>query len=157
MTVDPIQDFFAEEPKKEFYPGSTRVRREQPKEANPTEDWRDDFFLKNIGGRERKMYTVGSLANALGISVNTLKDWIKYERIPEAPFRLASNMIVKGQTVAGRRLYTEEYIDSLVEIFQRHGLWNTGKRVQWERHPELTTEIHTRWVAINRESKRSNI
>jgi hypothetical protein len=146
---DLFDEVFGEEKVEEpFYPGSKRKRRE-PTQAvefvpNP---WRDNYTVKTINGEEMKMYTIGSLAEALGVSIPTLRNWARSGYIPDAPYRLPSNMKVKGDSVAGRRLYTEELIDAVVAVFQAHGLLGK-KRIIWDDYSTVPQEIAAAWQHI---------
>lgn len=154
MPSDLVDRLFGEEPvppHQENYPGSRHKRRDVPDVEFISEPWRDEmFYIKVIGGQEVKMFTVGALASALGVSVQTIRGWSKKGYIPEAPLRLPSNMIVGGEKTAGRRLYTEELIDAAVKIFQEHGL--LGKqRILWSKHEEVPIELHESWSQIHRD------
>jgi hypothetical protein len=146
---DLFDEVFNEEPRTEveFYPGSKRKRREQPVVEFVANPWRENFTVKIIGGEEKRMYTIGSLAEALGVSIPTLRNWAKAGYIPEAPYRLPSNMKIQGENVAGRRLYTEELIDAAVKIFEAHGLLGK-KRIIWDDYETVPQEIQREWQRI---------
>jgi hypothetical protein len=133
----------------EFYPGSKRKRREEPKFEFIADPWRENYTIKHFNGKDRKMFTIGAMAQALGVSVPAIRKWIKLGYIPQAPYRLPSNMVVAGEKAAGRRLYTEEIIDATVDVFQRNGI--LGKtRIVWEKHPRVPIEIVEAWDKIIR-------
>lgn len=140
------QDGEQQEP--EFYPGSRRKRPERTAKVEFVSDpWRENFVLKNVGGEEVKMYTVGSLADALGVSVPTIRLWTTNGVLPEAPYRLPSNMVVHGQKVEGRRLYTEAVIDATVRVFEQHGLLGS-LRIRWRDHPQVPIDLIREWKKV---------
>jgi hypothetical protein len=137
------------------YPGSRHSRR--PPAEYVAEPWRQDYYEKTVWGRTYRLYAIGSVAEAMGVSVPTLRLWEKNSFIPEAPYRLPSNMIVGGEKAVGRRLYSEEMIDALVEIFDKHGLLGR-KRIMWTQYPEIPIEVHETWTAIfQRDKSRSPV
>lgn len=154
MSSDFIDQMFSdgqapEDEEQEYYPGSRRKRNASPDSGVEfiPDPWREKYNIKVIKGVETKMYPVGALANALGVSVQSIRHWTNKGYIPAAPFRLPSNMVVKGQKVSGRRLYTEALIDAAVEAFERRGL--LGKpRITWSKHRDLSIEIKESWSRI---------
>ena len=133
----------------DFYPGSKRKRRDRPTKPTAVSDdlWREDYTTKSIGGRELRLYTIGAFAEALGVSVVTVRRWTKRGFIPQAPYRLPSTMKVQGETVAGRRLYPAEIIDATVAIFRKHDV-DPSQRVQFDQHPGLSMDIIDGWSRV---------
>ena len=141
----------------EFYPGSKKTRREAQK---PTvefipDPWREKFTVKTVRGQQVRLYTVSAIADALGVSVPTIRFWIKSGYIPQAPYRLPSTMIVAGQKAPGRRLYTEEVIDAAVAIFEKHGILGS-RRIVWEEHADVPIEIIEAWTRITQSDRVEN-
>lgn len=166
MSRDLIDDFFSEgeEPgipegdmfmtdssEKEYYPGSKRKRREEPisnVEFIP-DPWRENYTTKMIRGVEMKMYPIGAFANALGVSVQSIRHWTRSGYLPSAPYRLPANMVIKGEKVSGRRLYTEPLIEAVVAAFEKRGL--LGKpRIEWSKHRDLPIEIAETWSQLTK-------
>lgn len=155
MSRDLIDQMFQPEPEEEdFYPGSRHKRRDRPTEQVLVGDdlWREDYTTKTVGGRELRLYTIGAFAEALGVSVVTIRRWTKRGFIPQAPYRLPSTMKVQGETVAGRRLYTADVIDATVAIFRKHGV-DPSQRVQFDQHPGLSMDIIDAWSAVLRKTR----
>ncbi len=156
MSRDLIDQMFQPEPEDEdLYPGSRHKRREGPAKPFPTPSadlWREDYTTKTVGGRELRLYTIGAFAEALGVSVVTIRRWTKRGFIPQAPYRLPSTMKVQGETVAGRRLYTADVIDATVAIFRKHGV-DPSQRVQFDQHPGLSMDIIDAWSAVLRKTR----
>jgi hypothetical protein len=117
-----------------FYPGSKKRKSLDMQYDFIPEPWQDKFFVKKIKGEEVKVYAVGALADALGVSAPAIRSWIRKGYIPQSPYRLPSNMVVQGEKVAGRRLYTAEYIESAVEVFRRNGILGQT-RIMWTSTP----------------------
>lgn len=148
-----------EEEPTQFYPGSKRkIEREPVTNVEFIPDpWRGNFTTKMVNGVETKMFPIGALANALGVSTQSIRHWTRKGYIPLAPYRLPANMVVKGEKVSGRRLYTEPIIEATVEAFEKRGLLGRP-RIEWKNHPDLPIEIQERWVEIvnNPTTARSN-
>lgn len=149
---DLVDEIFGDEEETAFYPGSRHKRTIVPAMEFIPDDWHDNYTEKTFGGVAVRMYPIGAMADALGVSVPTIRSWTKLGYIPQAPYRLPSNMIVGGQQAAGRRLYTAELIESVVEIFQKHGLLGQ-QRVLWKEHPGIPIEIVETWSRIQQASK----
>ena len=141
-----IEDMFSQE----TYPGSKRLRRAAPEVIEPViHEWQDSKFTHHTlpGVGRVRVYSIGALATALGVSVRTIREWTIRGAIPDAPYRLPSNMLVKGERKAGRRLYPAPYIEAAVEVMSRNGLLGRGP-VEWDDHPEVTQEIVREWKRI---------
>lgn len=138
----------------DFYPGSAKKRKavEKPSIEFIPEPWQDNFVLKTVSGVEVPMYTVGTFAEALGVSVPTIRNWTAKGYIPQAPYRLPSNMVVNGKKVEGRRLYTKELIQATVEILGKYGILGKS-RVIWDDHPQVTLDLIQEWTKILRSSR----
>lgn len=145
-----IEDMFSQE----TYPGSKRLRRAAPEVIEQvSEDWQDTNYTTKIlpGVGKVRVYSVGALANALGVSVRTIREWTIRGAIPDAPYRLPSNMLVKGERKAGRRLYPAPYIEAVVKVMAKHELLGRGP-VDWDNHYEATQEIVMEWKRIKSKS-----
>jgi DNA-binding transcriptional MerR regulator len=138
-----------EDTREEFYPGSRHKRRPEPEVALEGDLWREDYTVKTIAGQERRFYTVGALAQALSVSVESIRLWTRKGNIPQAPYRLPVS-VVHGQKHLGRRLYTEAMIDAAVRAFAKRGLIEAS-RISWNQHRDLTVEIHDAWSRIHSE------
>ena len=155
--ADLIDQFFPEEgeegkkePDEDLYPGSRRPLPKAkfvPVREFISDPWKDNYTIKTIGGVETKMYAIGALATALGVSVPSIRYWTRAGYLPLAPYRLPSNMIVSGKKVSGRRLYTEPLIEAVIDAFAKRDL--LGKpRIEWSQHKDLPIEIREAWSRI---------
>lgn len=135
-----------------FYPGSKRKRSEPLSYDFIPDPWQDKFFLKTIRGEEVKVYAVGALAKALGVSPPAIRAWIRKGYIPQAPYRLPPNMKVRGEQAPGRRLYTAEYIEAAVHVFERNGVLGQT-RIMWAQHPNISVEVLEAWQKINESNR----
>jgi hypothetical protein len=133
----------------EYYPGSKRKRRPEPEPQIAGDMWRENYTVKTVGGAERRFFPIGALADALHVSVETIRHWVKKGQIPNAPYRLSTS-IVHGKKHPGRRLYTEPMIDATVKAFASRGLLD-AQRIEWKKHHDLTIELHETWSRIHRE------
>ena len=145
---DLVDEIFGDETPEveEFYPGSVRKRREVEREMDE-DDWRQDCYIKRLHGEEVRMYTVRAFAQALGVSVPTIRSWTVKGYLPQAPYRLPSNMIIKGEKAAGRRLYTESVIDATINILGHYGLLGQD-RILWKDNPKVPIAIVEAWTKI---------
>lgn len=137
----------------ELYPGSKQKRRFlglQKPDYEPKEWEEANYTLKTLPKiGEVRMYTIGAVAKSVGVSVPTIRLWISKQYIPDAPYKLPSTMVVRGEQTDGRRLYTAPYIHSLVRIMREHGL--LGQRpVPWEETPDASEDILEEWKRIKR-------
>lgn len=111
--------------------------------------------MKMVGGVETKMFPIGALANALGVSVQSIRHWARKGYIPQAPYRLPANMVVQGEKVSGRRLYTEPIIEATVEVFEKYGL--LGKpRIEWSEYRHVSVEITEAWSRVINQTRTNN-
>ena len=152
---DLVDEMFGGE-EEEFYPGSKqKIEREKPGTSNVEfipDPWREDYTTKMIHGVETKMYPIGALASALGVSVQSIRYWTRKGYLPMAPYRLPANMVVQGEKVAGRRLYTEPLIEATVELFEKYGVLG-ALRMEWKELTALSIEIQEAWTRIINQSK----
>ena len=65
-------------------------------------------YKSPITGRETTLYSIATLAEALGRTSQTVRKWEVAGIIPQTPFR-----------VSGKRMYTEEHIDAIVECAEK--------------------------------------
>lgn len=132
-----------------YYPGSKRKRREPaPPEVTPVEGWEKRFYKKTLpSGEEVPMYTIGSLADALGRPIITIRQWMKAGYLPDSLYRLPTTLDKNGEERQGRRLYTKSMIDAAVAAFAKAGVLHK-KRVEWALHRQLTREIDEAWTKI---------
>jgi hypothetical protein len=149
MSPDFFDETFADLEK--FYPGSKRKRRDVVDKSPTITDWEDEFFKKILpNGKEVQMYTLGSVAKALGRSTKTLRAWMEEGKLPTSPYRLPSKVGKNGKEYAGRRLYSKAMVDATVEIFAKAGLLEID-RVDWVLHRKLVDKIAEAWETIRAE------
>jgi hypothetical protein len=154
MSNDFFEETFADLEK--FYPGSRRKRREVVEKAPTISSWEDEFFKKILpNGKEVQMYTLGSLAKALGRSTKTVRFWVEEGKLPTSPYRLPSKVGKNGKEYAGRRLYSKAMVDATVEIFSKAGLLGID-RVDWVLHRKLVDKIAEAWETIRAEEMQNN-
>jgi len=144
----------------EFYPGSRKKRRpvdESPQVVKETDgSWESNYYEKTLpNGKKIAMYTIGSLAQALGRPIITIRTWIKEGHLPASPYRLPTKPDKNGVARAGRRLYSKAMIDAAVQMFKEAGLFDTP-RVEWKNHPQVPVEIAEAWNKIRADEKETD-
>lgn len=156
MASDFFDETFADLDK--FYPGSKRKRREPVAPKAPVvTSWEDTYFEKTLpNGRQLQMYTLGSLAKALGRSTKTMRQWLDKGILPSSPYRLPSKQGANGKEYAGRRLYSKEMVEAAVVIFTNAGLMDTD-RVDWSIHRSLVDKIAEAWETIRAKEMQTTI
>ena len=111
--ADPL-DGFADLP----YPGG-RPPANRPAPA-PTEEagWDDKPVVMLHRGAEREFFTIGHLAKALSRSTVTIRSWENKGVFPRSPLSTPKSQVVPnfGSKPVGRRLYTREQIEGVLEI-----------------------------------------
>ena len=136
----------------DYYPGSKKKRR--PVDPNvkvikkKEGSWDASPQVKKLpNGKTVELYSVGSLCQALGRPVVTVRLWERKGYIPRAPYRLKS-MIVDGVKKPGWRMYSKAMIESTIQSFQSRGLIG-APRVDWSRYPDLAIELAESWKTIH--------
>jgi hypothetical protein len=149
MSDDIIDAVFAE--LEDYYPGSKRKRREveQPKEkVIEPKTWDSKPYYKTMpNGTDMEMFTLGSLADALGRPIITIRHWMKMGYLPQSPYRLPSKPNKNGDIQKGRRLYSRAMIEYAVEVFDRIGL-SALERIDWSNNQQVTKDIAEMWDKI---------
>jgi hypothetical protein len=149
---DPIDRIFAG--LEEYYPGSRKKRRPLNPEAKKHRvkkeegSWDSEPQVKKLpNGNVVELYSAGSLCQALGRPIVTLRLWERKGYIPRAPYRLKS-IIVDGVKKPGWRMYSKAMIESTVKIFNSRGLLE-APRIDWNRYPDMSIELAESWKAIH--------
>lgn len=139
-----------------FYPGSKRKRREPEVSASKDTSWEDDAFEKVLpNGKKIQMYTLGSLAKALGRPTKTVRYWVENSILPTSPYRLPSKPGANGKVYAGRRLYSKAMVEATVGLFIKAGLLGID-RIEWSSHRGLVDKIAEAWENIRAEEMQNN-
>lgn len=135
----------------DYYPNSKRKRKpliKKEPEVKLDLAWDARPFKKPLpNGKEIEMFTIGSLAMAVGRPVASIRVWIKEGYIPQAPYRLPSTTDKNGKVMAGRRLWSRAMIESLVKVLDKAGLLY-ARRIEWPLHRQLSSEIAETWNEI---------
>ena len=137
----------------EYYPGSKKKRRAvdpKAKTKKPTDEgsWDENPQVKTLpNGKMVELYSAGSLCQALGRPLVTLRLWERKGYIPRAPYRLKS-IIVKGERKPGWRMYSRAMIESAIVSFQSRNLID-APRIDWNRYPDLSIELMENWTKIH--------
>ena len=151
MEEDNVDKFF--EDLDEYYPGSKKKRRPlEPGVAKKKPailgSWDENPQVKTLpNGKTVELYSVGSLCQALGRPVVTVRLWERKGYIPRAPYRLKS-MLVDGVRKPGWRMYSKAMIQATIDSFHSRGLIGSP-RVDWNRFPDLSIELTETWKRIH--------
>lgn len=84
-----------------------------------------------INGKEFELYTIGELADRLDRQRQTLRKWEREGIIPQAQYR----------SKTGRRLYSKEQIQAVVEIVDKYNL-KQGQAIPKEFIEEVHAKFH---------------
>jgi hypothetical protein len=137
----------------DFYPGSKKKRRPvdpnaKPKKVKEEGSWDANPQVKKLpNGNVVELYSAGSLCQALGRPIVTLRLWERKGYIPRAPYRLKS-IIVDGVKKPGWRMYSKAMIEETVRIFNSRGLLESP-RIDWNRYPDMSIELAESWKVIH--------
>lgn len=148
---DKVDAFFSD--LDEFYPGSKKKRRPvdpnaKPKKVKEELSWDANPQVKTLpNGKVVELYSAGSLCQALGRPIVTVRLWERKGYIPRAPYRLKSH-IVDGVKKPGWRMYSKAMIEAAIKSFQSRNLLE-APRVDWNRYPDLAIELAEAWTAIH--------
>ena len=148
---DKVEEFFGS--LDDYYPGSKRKRRPldpNVKASKPKDEgsWDANPQVKKLpNGNVVHLYSAGSLCQALGRPIVTLRLWERKGYIPRAPYRLKS-MVVKGEKKPGWRMYSKAMIDAAIKSFESRNLLE-APRIDWNRYPDLSIELTESWKAIH--------
>jgi len=148
---DQVDKFFSS--LDDFYPGSKKKRRPvdpnaKPKKTKEEVSWDSNPQVKKLpNGNVVELYSAGSLCQALGRPIVTLRLWERKGYIPRAPYRLKS-IVVNGVKKPGWRMYSKAMIEATVKIFNSRGLLE-APRIDWNRYPDMSIELADSWKVIH--------
>jgi hypothetical protein len=100
---------------------------------------------KTIGGNE--FFYVSALAQALNRSVKAIYKWEDNGWLPESRYRTtAKHSSLPGKAEAGRRLYTREQIEAVVDAAKQTGVYDLNRKTppDWAKFTRLVVEAWTR-------------
>jgi hypothetical protein len=108
-----------------IFPGGAPSRRaraergapppETPADSEPA--WDDHPQTKELHGEMMELFSIGALAEAIGVTPKAVYKWERQRRFPPARYRtpppVRSN--IPGKSVAGHRMYTRAQIEAVIE------------------------------------------
>jgi hypothetical protein len=129
------------------YPGKTPPKNRDTPIDKASHEWLNGlpFQVYSVGGVEKKFYSIGALAYALGRKPVTIRAWESKGWIPPATFRTPAprKEQIPGAELKGRRLYSEAQIVFLVETAiacgindQKHSDWNRFRKEIANNYPK---------------------
>lgn len=131
MAKDPL-DLFNSLPD---FPGKTPPKNR--KESKPKTEIEDRFNgakgkTFRINGEDKTFFTVGELAKCLNRKPVTIRMWEQQGWIPKATYRTPAprGTQIPGKTVKGRRLYSLEQVEFLIDALE-HFKINDPNKANW--------------------------
>lgn len=109
------------------YPGRlppvNRKKEEEKSDEVAEVEWDSKPVVYNHGGKAREFFTIRHLAMALNRSPVTIRSWEKRGVLPKSPFRspAPSGSPIQGNKPKGKRLWTREQIEGLLQIASKTG------------------------------------
>jgi hypothetical protein len=150
---DKVEDFFGT--LDDYYPGSKRKRRpidpivaDKKKKKSEEDSWDASPQVKTLpNGKTVELFSAGSLCQALGRPIVTLRLWERKGYIPRAPYRLRS-MVIDGVKKPGWRMYSRAMIETTIKSFESRKLID-APRIDWNKHTSLSFELMEAWKLIH--------
>lgn len=127
------------------WPGNTPPKNRPGKKKTEIDDRFNGAKPKmlRLNGEERMFFTVGELAKALQRQPVTIRMWESRGWIPKATYRTPTpkGQQIPGKSPRGRRLYTLEQVEFLMDALQRFNL-NDPEQANWA---EFRAHTKTKW------------
>lgn len=131
-----------------YFPGSrtplpTQVesKKKQPAKREVVA-WDARPTKKAVNGQMVDFFSIGAVCAAFGRPAVTIRLWIRQGHLPPATFRMPDRNGVKG-----RRLYTREQVEALIEVADAHGIREAG-RVDWSKHGGFADDVRRAWADL---------
>lgn len=145
--MNDLDKFFENIPNKTRFPGGRPPKRptDMVEKDKGEAGWDAKPTMKMLKGVETEFFTVGALADALGLKPVTIRSWEAKGRLPLSRYRTPApkNHPVEGKTPKGRRLYTRHQIEVVVDAATRAGVTDPDvRRPNW---PQFTKIVVDGW------------
>lgn len=100
-----------------------------------------EYFLR---GEPAVCYSIGSVAKVLGKSQVTIRSWEQKGWMPMPKARTAAPQrpTIEGKAVKGRRLYTRQQVEYLIQAFESANLGDS-KKADWPKFKQLLQQYPT--------------
>lgn len=140
---DPLLDLLGDLPD---FPGKTPPKnRDSSKPRRLAEEEMNGARGKiyRIKGEDVELFTVGELARAIGRRPVTVREWERRGWIPKPNYRTPAPKAeqIPGKATKGRRLYTRDQVEFLVEAVSSFSLVNTN-HPDW---PRFREHVRVNW------------
>ena len=124
-----------------------RKRKAEAPEPEPMR-WDSTPIVKTHKGHERDFFPIGALAMALGRRPVTIRQWEDLGRLPQSRFRTKApaQASIPGKKAEGRRLYTREQIEAVIDAANKAGVLDPDKTADWDLFRDL---VVTAWKNQN--------
>jgi hypothetical protein len=145
--MNAVDKFFENTPTKTRFPGGKPPRRptDTVEKDKAVAGWDTKPTVKMLKGVKTEFFTVGALADALGLKPVTIRSWEAKGWLPLSRYRTQApkNHPVSGKTPMGRRLYTRHQIEVVVDAAARAGV--TDPEVRRPNWPQFTKIVVDGW------------
>lgn len=148
MSDDPMSDVF----KELSFPGKRPLRSletKAPLEGAPVnEGWDERPERWMLHGALVDFFTVGHLSVALGKQPVTIRSWEAKGWLPLTMYRTPKprKQQVPGKESQGRRLYTREQVEVVIQAASKYGvLVNNGRNADWK---SFTRTVLAGWKTL---------
>lgn len=102
------------------------MNRAAPAETvtDTTPVWDDKPLKYLVKGVEQEFFTIGAVATALGVSVQSIRAWEQKGLMPRSPYRSPRprRAQLPDKASKGRRLWTREQVDGILRLAREEGV-----------------------------------
>lgn len=112
-------------------PGKRKpINRTQEESAlSMDEPWDSKPLVYFVGGKPQEFFPISALAHAIGKASVTIRSWENKGLLPPSPYRSPKprKETIPGVSPKGRRLWTREQIEGILDIARQEGVILNGK------------------------------
>lgn len=133
------------------FPGGKPPRRHAPSMPTSNGDeyaWDRSPVIKIYKGEEHEFFTVGALADALGVKPVTVRKWESEGKMPRSRYRgpTPKKASLPDKANKGRRLYTRSQIRAVIDAAKATGVSDKGNhRPDWK---SFTKRVVDDWKLV---------
>lgn len=109
-----------------------RKRKEEIAEPEPLR-WDSNPIVQAFNGVDREFFSIGALAWALNRQPVTIRLWEDQGRLPKSRYRTRPPQrgTLEGKKLEGRRRYTREQIEAVIEAADLAGVNDPNRPTDW--------------------------
>ena len=129
-------------------PLASTGRHLPPAPERGDEDWDEEPKLLFVNGVQVEFFNIGAVARALGRKPVTIRSWEDKGVIPRSKYRTPAPKkdMVPGKIKRGRRLYTREQIQVLIDAARVTGVLAQQPGADWKR---FTARVIDGWRRLS--------